>query len=351
MGVCPPSSTVKRLRILYLVNEEKVPPNSCEGVSPEELRLVKVEYDVLATLRELGHDVRVVGVPDELTPVRNAIDEFQPHVAFNLVMHMHGVGVYDAHLISWLELRKLAYTGNNPRGLLVSHDKALSKKILAYHRIRVPGFAVFPHRRQVRRPKRLKFPLIVKALAEHASMGISQASIVYDDESLSERVEFIHRNVSPWAIAEQYIPGRELNIGVLGNQRLQVGPVWELLFPNLPKGSEPIATSAAKWDKAYQERIGLRSGPAEGISEEQQAELARLAKRVYRALGLSGYARIDLRMDEEGRAYVLEANPNPDLSFGEDFAEAFERVGYSYSELVQKIITLGLSFDAPWKFV
>lgn len=340
---------MKRLRILYLVNEEKVPPESLEGLSPEQRTFVQVEFDVLATLRELGHEIRVVGVPDELAPVRHAIDEFDPHVAFNLVMHMHGVGVYDANLVSWLELRKLAYTGTNPRGLLVAHDKALSKKILSYHRIRVPRFAVFPHRRTVRRPKRLAFPLIVKALDEHASMGISQASIVNDDAALAERVEFIQRNVSPSAIAEQYIPGRELNIGVLGNHRLQVGPVWELFFPNLPKGSEPIATSAAKWNKAYQKRIGLRSGIAEDLSPEQQTELARLAKRVYRVLGLSGYARIDLRMDEAGRAYVLEANPNPDLSFGEDFAEAFEQVGYRYSELVQKIVTLGQSYDAPWK--
>ena len=341
---------MKRYRVLVLVNEDKVPPASIEGKSNDEIRAYKVEFDVIVTLRSLGHDVLVVGVPDELTPVRTALGEFRPHVVFNLVMHMHGIGPYDAHLVSWLELRKVHYTGVNPRGLLISHDKALSKKILHYHRVAVPGFAVFPHRRRVRRPKRLEFPLIVKSLAEHASMGISQASIVSDDAALEERVEFIHRNISPWAIAEQYIPGRELNIGVLGNQRLDVGPVWELSFDKLPKGSEPIATSRAKWNEAYQKRVGLRSGKAEGMDDAAEEKLRRLARRVYKALGLSGYARIDLRLGEDGRAYVLEANPNPDLSFGEDFAEAFERVGYTYSELVQKVLTLGLSYQAPWKF-
>lgn len=342
---------MKRLRVLYLVNEDKIPPDSIEGLSTEEVRLFKVEYDVLQALRDLGHEIRIVGVPDELNPVRDALEDFDPHLAFNLVMHMHGVGIYDAHLVSWLELRKVHYTGTNPRGLLLAHDKALSKKILSYHRIRVPRFAVFPHRRRIRRPSRLAFPLIVKALAEHASLGIAQASIVHDDAALSERVEFIHRNVSPWAIAEQYIPGRELNIGVLGNDRLSTGPVWELFFDKLPSGSEPIATSAAKWNHAYQERIGLRSGPAKSISEEKAEEISRIAKRVYRALGLSGYARIDLRMDEEGRVYVLEANPNPDLSWGEDFADAFERRGFAYGQLVQKILTLGLSYEAPWSLV
>ncbi len=335
---------------MVLVNEDKLPPDTIDGLTLSQIRPFKVEYDVVTTLRQIGHEVLVVGVPDELSPVRLALEQFEPHVAFNLVMHMHGIGVYDAHLVSWLELRKLAYTGNSPRGLLVAHDKALSKKILAYHRIRVPKFAVFPHKRSVRRPSRLEFPLIVKALAEHASVGISQASIVYDDLALSQRVEFIHRNVSPWAIAEQYIAGRELNIGVLGNQRLQAGPVWELSFRNLPRGAEPIATTAAKWNQAYQERIGLASGPADGFSAAQQAELGHLAKRVYRALGMSGYGRVDLRMDDQGRAFVLEANPNPDLSYGEDFAEGCEQIGYSYKALLQKILTLASSYDAPWKF-
>ncbi|MHC4379418.1 MAG: D-alanine--D-alanine ligase family protein, partial [Planctomycetota bacterium] len=224
-----------------------------------------------------------------------------------------GIGLYDAHVVSFLELRHVPYTGVNPRGLLLAHDKALTKKILSFHRIRCPRFAVFQKGKRVRRPAKLEFPLIVKSLAEHASQGIAQASIVHDDEALAERVEFIHRNVSPGAIAEQYIPGRELTVGVMGNQRLEVFPVWELFFDSLPASSEPIATSRVKWDYAYQQKIGLRSGPAEGLDDALQREIQRTARRIYKALGLSGYTRIDLGLSEDVKVYVIEANPNPDL--------------------------------------
>ncbi len=342
---------MRKLRVLLLVHEDTVPPDSIEGLSEDEVKPFKAEYDVARTLEAMGHQVHVLGVTDTLTSVREAIEDFRPHVAFNLLLHFQGIGLYDAHVVSFLELRHMPYTGVNPRGLLLAHDKALTKKILSFHRIRCPRFAVFQRGKRVRRPAKLEFPLIVKSLAEHASQGIAQASIVHDDESLSDRVEFIHRNVSPSAIAEQYIPGRELTVGVLGNQRLDVFPVWELFFDSLPAGSEPIATSRVKWDYAYQEKIGLRSGPAEDLDGALQREIQRTARRIYKALGLSGYARIDLRLSESGKVYVIEANPNPDLSYGEDFSMGADALGYDYPALLQKLLNLGLRYQAPWRLL
>ncbi len=340
---------MRRRRVLLLVHEDQVPPDSIEGLSPEEINPFKVEYDVREALRDLGHEVRLLPLGDELAPIREAIQDFRPHVAFNLLLHFHGVGIYDAHVVSYLELLKTPYTGCNPRGLMLASDKALSKKILAYHRIPVPGFMVVPRGRKARAPRKLRFPLFVKSVAEHASMGISQASIVKDEEALQARVEFVHEHVGTDAIAEEYIEGRELTIGVLGNERLTTFPVWELLFRNLPEGSPAIQTSRVKWNLEYQKKIGLTSREARDLPEGAAERIAKRAKRIYRALGMSGYARIDMRMDAEGRAWVLEANPNPDLSWREDFAESAEAAGISYEELVERILRLGIRYRPAWK--
>ncbi|MEZ5978619.1 MAG: ATP-grasp domain-containing protein [Planctomycetota bacterium] len=335
---------MRRRRVLLLVHEGLEPPDSIEGMSSQEVSPFKAEYDVRHTVEELGHEVRVLGLGDELAPLRETIREFRPHVAFNLLVHFRGLANLDAHVVSYLELQRLAYTGVNPRGLVLANDKALSKKILAFHRIRVPRFAVFRKGRRVARPSKLEFPLIVKGATEHASLGIAQASVVRNDEDLVDRVDYIHRKVCLEAIAEEYIEGRELTVGVLGNQRLLTSPVWELSFDNLPAGSQPIATSKVKWDHAYQKRIGLRSEAARDLPESVGEKLESLAKRIYRVLGLSGYARIDLRMKADGKVYVLEANPNPDLSFGEDFAEGMEARGLGYPGLVDKLIGLGIRY-------
>ena len=240
---------------------------------------------------------------------------------------------------------KLSYTGCNPRGLLLARDKSLSKKLLAYHRIAVPEFEVCRIGRPIRRHKRLTFPLIVKSLTQEASIGISQASVVDTDEKLNERVTFIHESIGTAAIVEQYIEGRELYVGVIGNQVLQALPVWELFFTNMPEGSKRIATDRVKWSVKYQKKYGIDSGPAVELADGQAEKIQHLCKRAYRGLELSGYARIDLRLDEAGNAWVLEANPNPQIAKGEDFAASAEKVGLSYEGVLQRIINLGLRWQ------
>ncbi|QDU65380.1 D-alanine--D-alanine ligase family protein [Engelhardtia mirabilis] len=339
---------MKKLRILVALHADLVPPDSLEGLAPDVANQFKQEFDVVSTLENLGHTVTMVGIDDDLSVLRHALREHRPHVAFNLLTHFHGVGLYDSAVVSWLELQKQPYTGCNPRGLLLANDKSLCKKILSYHRIRAPHFMVVPRGKALARlPKDLDFPLFVKSRSEHASVGISEASVVRDAEQLRERVDFIHRNVGTGALCEEYIEGREMTIGVLGNQRLETSPIFELFMDDLRPGAPNVFTSRVKWDTAYQKKIGLRTAPAE-LDAAKTDEITRLARRIYKALGLSGYARIDMRMDERERVWILEANPNPDLCFGEDFAESFERVGYGYPQLLQKIVNLGLRYEAPW---
>src|SRR6185369_2280447 len=176
-------------------------------------------------------------------------------------------------------------------------DKSLSKKLLAYHRIPVPEFEVFRIGRPIRRAKRLQFPLMVKSLTQEASIGISQASVVDTDEKLKERVTFIHESIGTAAIVEQYVEGRELYVGILGNQTLQALPVWELFFTNMPPDAKRIATDRVKWSVKYQKKYGIESGPARDLPPATTELIQHLCKRTFRALELSGYARIDLRLD------------------------------------------------------
>ena len=332
---------MKRLRILVLMHEDLVPPDPLNGQDVTGAEW-KTEYDVVSTLRKLGHDVKPLGVKSDLGVLRSAIEDWKPHIAFNLLEEFDGVAVYDQNVVSYLELLHVPYTGCNPRGLMLARDKVLSKKLFSFHRIPFPDFMVVPQGRTIKRPKWLSFPLIVKSVTEEASLGISQASIVLDDDKLKERVEFIHASVGTGALIEQYIEGRELYVGVMGNGHVRVLPVWELIMDQLPDDARRIATERVKWSRTYQDKYGIRSGEARNLPEGKSEEIQHLAKRVYRALGLSGYARIDVRMDAEGHVYVLEANPNPQIAHDEDFSDSAEKAGYIYKDLLQELLNIGL---------
>ena len=327
-------------RILALVHEHLVPPEDTTDVDVLEADW-KMEYDVIETLREQGHEVRVLGVHDDLAGIRPTAGFFEPHIVLNLLEAFAGVTTFDQNVVSYLELLRLRYTGCNPRGLILARDKALSKKLLAYHRIPVPDFFVIGYGRKPALRKKMHFPLIVKSLFFEASAGISQASVVEDDDQLARRVQFIHDSLGTAAIVEQFIDGRELYVGVLGNERLDVLPVWEMSFAQMPENRWRIATERVKWNTQYQKKNGIMTDAAT-LPAADIERIHRIAKRAYRALDLNGYARIDLRMDAEGRVYVLEANPNPNLAYGEDFAESAETSGISYEKLLERIVALGL---------
>jgi D-alanine-D-alanine ligase len=333
---------MKPLRVLVLVHPDLIPPESSKGFGEQEINNWKTEYDVVSTLRKAGHDVKPLGVADELKPIRDEIETWKPDVVVTLLEEFHGEAIYDQNVASFLELMKVPYTGCNPRGLMLARGKDLSKTLVHYHRIPTPAFAVFPMRRKVRRPARLALPLIVKSLNEDGSYGISQASVVDSDDKFAERVAFIHERVGTPAIAEQYIEGREIYVGVIGNDRLRVLPVWELTFGNMAEGDWPIATEKVKHDHNYQERRKILHGPAKDLAPEMIARIQSFAKRIYKTLELDGYARIDFRLTADGTPYFLEANPNPEIAASEEFAAAAKHVGITYPDLLHRILALGM---------
>lgn len=340
---------MKHYRILLMTHEQLVPPESIEGLTEKEIDLFRTEYGVYSTLYNLGHNVRVIGIGDRLSTLRETIREWKPHVVFNLLEEFSGITSYDQHVVAFLEMVRQRYTGCNPRGLMLSRDKVLTKKVLAWHRVATPAFQLFPFGKRFVEPKKLRFPLFVKSATEDASVGIAQASIVDDMASLRERVMFIHDRVQSDALVEEYIDGRELYVGVLGNTRLQALPVWELNFGTLSEVQSGIATRRMKWDRSYQKRHGITTGPPQDLSDSEVERFVRLAKRIYRALHLSGYARLDFRMRADGTVFLLEANANPDLTRGEDLAESARAIGINYESLISRIVNLGLSYMPEWR--
>lgn len=330
------------------MHESLIPP---DNVDPDKTDWDKVpwvsEYDVLTTLQQSGHEALPLGVHSDLNQIRKRVWEEKPSILFNLLEEFDGEAVFDQNVVSYLELLRIPYTGCNPRGLMLARDKALTKKILTYHRIRTPKFIVLPRNKRTVRHKDLPYPLIVKCLNEEASTGISQASVVHSDEKLIERMDYLH-SLGFDVIAEEFIEGREFYVGVLGNYRLEVFKPRELVFANSEAPEKRIYSARAKFNSNYRQRHGISTRT---FTEDTSLvhELCEAARKTYRALHLSGYARIDLRVNTKGEVFVIEANPNPDVSKHEDFALSAAESGYSYPDLLNKILSLGKSWN-PTKF-
>jgi len=340
---------MKKLRALVLMHESLVPPESLEGHTPAQIEEWRTEFDVISHLKSAGHEVRALGILDSLTDLRAAIQDWKPDIAFNLLEEFNGIVTYDQHVVAYLELLQQPYTGCNPRGLTLSRDKVLSKQLLAYHRIPTPQFLLFPRGRRVRVPRKIEYPLFVKSATEDASVGIAQASVVEDAARLAERIQFIHEQTKTDALVEEYVDGRELYVGIIGNERLTVLPVWEMTFGSLPENLSAIATRKIKWDPKYQAKYGITTRAAQDLDPAVSQALIHQSKRIYKALHLTGYARMDFRVRSDGRVYVLEANANPNLTAEEDFADSALSAGLRYDDLLQKILSLGLSYRAAWR--
>lgn len=333
---------MKRRRVLVMLHPQLQPPPSLEGYSEKQIEEWRVEYDVITALRAAGHEVRVEPVLDSLESLDQVLHQWRPDVVFNLLEEFDGVVAHESNLVAHLELLRQPYTGCNPRGLMLARDKVLSKQLLRGAGIATPEWTVAPRGVVPVLPPTLRYPLIVKSATDDASLGIAQASVVRDRAQLRARVRLMHVQHGSDALIEEYIDGRELYVGVLGNERPMALPVWELQFGRLPARMSRIATRRIKWDRAYQRSLGIGPRAAPGLDEAQVRRIQRTALVVWRALRLSGLARIDFRMRADGTLFVLEANPNPNLARIEDFATSAAAAGIGYEALIARILRAGL---------
>jgi len=336
-------SVNKNLKVLALF-DAVTPTRLDQDLSAEFLTEDwKTERDVLTALRQLGHETEYLAIHDDLHLLRQKIESFAPDAIFNLADQFKNNRAFDQAIASFLEMLGVPFTGCGSSGLMLCKHKGISKKILGYHRIHVPEFTLIPRGRRPVRPRQLRFPILVKPLKEEASLGISQASLVENDDQLAERVQFIHEKFDNDVIAEEYIEGRELYVSVLGNHRLAVFPIRELVFREVPPDEPKIATYKAKWDEDYRKRWGLDNQFAEGLPPPLVRRIEQTCRRIYHLLTIDGYARIDLRLTARDEIYFIEANPNPILAADEDFAQSADKAGVPYPTLIDRITRLGLA--------
>jgi D-alanine-D-alanine ligase len=331
----------KKLKVLALF-DARSPTKIDEDLSAEmKTEDWKTEANVMAALGSLGHTTEHLVIFDDLDLLRQKLETFAPDVLFNLAEEFKNNPGFDQNIVSLLEMQGVPFTGCGSTGLTLCKHKGISKKILAYHHIQVPNFVVIPRGQRIGRPRQLKFPILVKPVKDEASYGISQASFVQNEEQFRERVAFIHEKHNADAIAEEYIEGRELYLSLMGNTRLNVFPIRELVFREVPPNEPKIATYKAKWDDEYRKRWGLENRFTEDLEPALVAEIEQTCKDIYRLLTIDGYARIDLRLAPDNKIYFIEANPNPHLAADEDFAQSAEKAGLKYPQLIDAIIRLG----------
>jgi D-alanine-D-alanine ligase len=329
----------RKLNITVLVDGVEIPAGDPDFSHPADS--CGTEYHVITALRELGHNVSVVGTGENTRVMVDTLTDREPDIVFNLTEHIGGNRQQDKNIAALLEIMQIPFTGTGVNGLLLTRDKRLCKRLLSSHRIRVPGFASLPLNRTVRVSKKLHYPIIVKPALEDSSEAITNASVVANEDELKERAEFIHSRWQQPVIAEEYVEGRELYVSILGNSRLFVLPVRECIF-NRRTGKGPhLATYRVKFNKQYREKWGIEFGFAD-LETSITKHIEHVCKRVYRALQIRDYGRIDLRLTEENQVIILEANANPDLAYGEEIAEAAEKAGIPYVAFINRILKTAL---------
>jgi D-alanine-D-alanine ligase len=299
-----------------------------------------MEYQVANALIKNGHEVTLLGIHDDLRDMSTRLGDFKPDLVFNATEAFLENSTLDYLVPALLEAEGYRYTGAPPLALLVTRNKSMSKKVLAYHGLNVPDFRSYRVGEKPTGDETLRFPLIIKPQDSDASEGISQASIVYDAAGLADRVAWIHERFQQPAIAEEYIEGRELYATMVGNgDTVQILPIVEMLFENA--GTRPedrIATRFAKWDLGYRKRRGIKNVFARPLAKAAREQLEQTCRVSYRAFWLRDYARIDVRVTKDNEVWFIEANANPFLSYGHDSAEAAHKAGMRYNAFIQRIV-------------
>jgi D-alanine-D-alanine ligase len=331
-----------RLKVLALFDVSEAVPRGYRFGAEFREESWKVEAQIVRALRVLGHDVRMLAVHDDLHQLIDEVRDFQPDVVFNLMEEFAGDSNKVPNVVGVLEMLGVPYTGAPPLALLLCKDKSLAKDILTHHNVPNPAYQLIEVGKAARLTAKLTFPLVIKPRIEDASYGISMSSVVYSVKEFEERVRFVHERKQD-ALVEQYVAGRELYASLLGGREMRVFPLREVKFGKLGKESTaPIATYKVKWDKNYRDKKGVLYSNVRDIDPKVEKRIAGVVQAACKALQVSGYARIDLRLTDQGEPYVLEVNPNPDLGRYEDFASSAKKGGLSFEQLMQVIIKQAL---------
>lgn len=330
-----------KVAILYNTFEgyEEYPGANIEAAAPRKKKTKKKKTDIEAisdALRDLGHEpstLPIDGRPQTLTRLaRHPADLF-----FNLVESYAGDDTKEMQFVAYLDLIGRRYTGTGPQGSCLAMDKSVAKKIIRYHDLYTPYSALL-NKGRVEHAQDIQFPVIVKPASEDASKGIDAAAVVHSLKDLLERIDYVHSEFDSPALIEEYIEGREIYAALLGNDRAEALPLVELDLSKLPDGMPRIAGYEVKFDVTTEAYRKTKSKPARDLDEETTQRIQQTALTAFTALKLRDYGRIDCRLKDDGRVYVLEANPNPWLDPAAEFAMAAKESGRSYTQMIGEIV-------------
>lgn len=332
--------SIKSLKILVifdLAEEAPFTQDYSESLKTEDW---KTENDVITTLLDLNHEVRLLGLFDDISPLIHELKNHPPDLVFNLCETLRNDRKLEPHIVSLLELYNVKYTGCSSHSLFLCKDKGLSKKILTYHRIKVPQFEVSHLKRPLKGLGKFHFPAMIKPIDLEGSEGINEMSYVENEKDALERVKFLHDKFKTDVIIEEYINGKEIYLGMIGNEKITPFKPWEVFFEQMSDEDPKIATYKVKWDLNYRKKWGIKNALAKDLSKETILKMNDVCKKIYKIFLMRGYGRIDLRVKENGEIYFIEANPNPCLAIDEDFASSGIQSGFTYKEIISKILNL-----------
>ena len=334
-----------KIVIIYdrvLVDDDEEPASAADKAPvTRTLDKKEVEDEVAEALVKLGHEP-VMHEVDGTTRSLLALAKIDCDLVFNLCESFAGDDTADFKIAAFLELLGKKYTGAGTHGLMLAQDKAIAKKIFAFHGVHTPVFAK-SFRGRLDFSHDLQFPVIVKPAREDGSIGIEFSAVVTSIRELMERMDWLHQHFDSPVLIEEYVEGREMYVGIIGNEKPEALPVIELDLSKLPEGTPRIAAAEVKWGKGTKAYKDTKSAIATDLPEEIAASLQHAAIAAYQALELRDYGRIDMRLQSDGRVHVIEANPNPWLSSRAEFAMAARRAGRSYTDLVGEIVELAIA--------
>jgi D-alanine-D-alanine ligase len=332
------------LKVVVLFDRVLVDETEEQAASAEKAPVVRtldkkeVEDEVAEALGKMGHQVvmhELDGTPKSLL----ALARIECDLVFNLAESFGPDDTADFKIAAFLELLGRKYTGSGAHGLMVAQDKALAKKIFAFHGVRTPVFAK-SFRGRLDFSHDLQFPVIVKPAREDGSIGIEFSAVVNSIRELMERMDWLHTHFDSPVLIEEYVEGREIYVGVLGNDKPEALPVVELDLSKLPDGTPRIAAAEVKWGKGTKAYRDTKSAIATDLPDETVLALQQTAIAAYQALELRDYGRVGMRLQPDGRVQVIEVNPNPWLSSRAEFAMAARKSGRTYPQLIAEIVEL-----------
>ena len=332
----------RKVAVLYDTWEDSEPEAAPEKPARKPRKKKKKEKhdreEIFEALEKLG-DEPFYQVVDGKNATLTALARMEADLVFNLTESYAGDDTKDMNMAAYLDLLGASYTGAGPHSLYLAQDKALAKKIFAFHGIKTPYFAT-SYRGKLDHSHDIEFPLIVKPTSEDGSIGIDATSVVNSVKELMEKIHYIQEEFDSPALIEEYIEGREIYASILGNDSPEVLPLVELDLSRLPEGTPHIAGTDVKWEKETHAYKVTKSAPVEGLDEETTKRLCDTALAAYQALKLRDYGRLDMRLTDKGEVYVIEANPNPWLASTAEFAMAAKKSGRNYTQLIGEIVDL-----------